>query len=336
MTRLRDVIDDDIISDHELTKSLRTQGALQQVFFKALDEFLFLSFYHNEDRSIRDRARLLCISEGDSSWLSAIPNPKKFSYLNKSQFCSVFKYWYGIPCQVPRKCRCGRDMDIWGDHALSCKSGGGVVHRHNTIQRVLLGFCADAGMEPLKELSDYRLHAKDRIGDLVLPYEDHGRELLVNVTCWNPLYSPRLNMSSVSPLHTVKMAHKDKTDKRNLDDDNRIDTQFGRLKYMPFAVDTFGGRTSQANDLLRRIAQELAVKQAKPFSECFALVKMRVSIAIQVGVAVCLLIRNIDARLHQEDPVALLEEGFCDSLLDQEYFSDEEEGLLIEDEFDLP
>jgi hypothetical protein len=290
---------------------------------------------HIQKSSERDRARLLCISEGNSSWLSAIPNPKKFSYLNASQFCSVFKYWFGFPCQVPRKCRCGRDMDIWGDHALSCKAGGGVVHRHNTIQKVLCGFCSDAGMQPLKELSDYRLHAKDRIGDLVLPHEDYGRELLIDVTCWNPLYYPRLNMSSVSPLHTAKMAHKDKIEKRDLDDDHRIATQFGRLKYVPFAVDTFGGRTPQANDLMRRIAQELSVKQSKSFAECLGLVKMRVSIAIQVGVAVCLLIRNIDARLHMEEPAALLEEGFSDLHLEEKDFSDEEEGLLIDEEFDL-
>jgi hypothetical protein len=47
---------------------------------------------------------------------------------------------------------------------------------------------------------------------------DHGRELLVDVTCWNPLYAPRINMSSVFPHHTAKLAHRDKPTKRDLDD----------------------------------------------------------------------------------------------------------------------
>ena len=284
--------------------------------------------------SRRDKARLLCTAEGNSSWLSAVPNGKKFAYLNRSQFTVAFKFWFGLPCQVARTCRCGRQMDIWGDHALTCKSGGGVVHRHNLILQTLVGFCFDAGMNPLKELSDYKINAKDRIGDLVLPREDHGRELLVDVTCWNPLYFPRLNMSSVIPLHTAKLAHKDKIEKRELDFQQYIQTQFGRVKYVPFACDIFGGWTSHCEDLIHRIAGELSVHRSIARSVCIQKIKSRLSMAIQKGVAVCLVIRNIDARLNLVDPEELFEVGLSDFLEDDSEFSDEEDGLYIDEEFD--
>jgi hypothetical protein len=37
-------------------------------------------------------------------------------------------------------------------------------------------------MSPVCELSEYRLNAQDRIGDIVFKYEDNGNELLVDVT----------------------------------------------------------------------------------------------------------------------------------------------------------
>jgi len=131
-------------------------------------------------------------------------------------------------------------MDIWGDHAMTCKSGGGVVFRHNLVLKVLYAFALDAGMDPKKELHGYKIDAKDRIGDLCLPWEDFGRELLVDVTVWNPLYLPRVKPSSVIPHHTVNLAHMDKLQKRDLDDQQMIDTAYGRILYMPFACDTFG------------------------------------------------------------------------------------------------
>jgi hypothetical protein len=210
------------------------------------------------------------------------------------------------------------------------------VFRHNLVLKLLYSFALDAGLDSRKELVGYKLNAKDRIGDLCLPFADHGRELLVDVTCWNPLYAPRINISSAIPHHTAKLAHKDKLTKRDLDDQQMIDTVFGRIKFMPFACDTFGGWTHRANELIHRIAEEYSIKRSRKLSSCIHLIKSRISFAITHGSAVCLLIRNIDARSDLEDTKTLFEEGFTDfpNVTDCSDFSDGEDGYFAESDFD--
>ena len=253
------------------------------------------------DLTKADRARLHCIFNGNSSWLSIAPNPKKFNYLNRSQFTSVVRYWFGLPCQVAgRKCRCGKIIDTYGDHALTCKKGGGVVFRHDLVKKVLFIFAKEAGMNPLYELADYKLNAKDRIGDIVFKYEDNGNELLVDVTVWNSLYLDRLQKSATIPDFTAKLAHAEKLTKRHIVDE-RVETQFGWFRYMPFACDTFGGSTQTAKDLMHRIAQEWSIKKSKTLSESLHLLKSRVSFAIQKGISRALVMRNIDARCEMDE-----------------------------------
>ena len=58
-----------------------------------------------------------------------------------------------------------------------------------------------------KELSGYEAGKKDRVGDIVLHHFDHGREKLIDVTCWSPLYSPRIQHSADSAQYIVNEAH---------------------------------------------------------------------------------------------------------------------------------
>jgi hypothetical protein len=90
------------------------------------------------------------------------------------------------------------------------------------------------------------------------------------------------------------------------------DTAFGRIKFMPFACDTFGGWTHHANELIHRIAEEYSIKRSRQLSSCIHLIKSRINFAIShgFGLVVCLLIRNIDARSNLEDTKTLLEEGY--------------------------
>ena len=69
-------------------------------------------------------------------------------------------------------------------------------------------------------------------------------------------------------------------------------------------------------------------------SVCIQKIKSRLSMAIQKGVAVCLVIRNTEARLNLVGPEELFEVGLSDFLQDDSEFSDEEDGLYIDEEFD--
>ena len=73
--------------------------------------------------------------KGTSAWLSALPLQRLGYLLNKQEFRDSIALRYGWPIKdMPKHCACGKDNSI--DHALSCKKGGYVVMRHNTIRNI--------------------------------------------------------------------------------------------------------------------------------------------------------------------------------------------------------
>ena len=331
---ISEFLEESPISVADLAKGLLEQTPFQHKLCSMIDFKSVRLMLASGLISLRDRARLHCIYNGDSTWLSIPPNAKKFNYLNRSQFTSVFRYWFGLPCQVSgRKCRCGKIIDLFGDHALTCKKGGGVVFRHDLVKKVLFIFAKEAGMNPLHELADYKLNAKDRIGDIVFKYEDNGNELLVDVTVWNSLYLDRLQNSATISDFTAKLAHMEKLSRRQIVD-NRVETQFGWFRYMPFACDTFGGSTQTSKDLMNRIAQEWPIKKSKSLSDSLHFLKSRVSFAIQKGVSRALVMRNIDARCEMDDLEELVDDDISVSGESPEDLTDEEDVNFALDDVD--
>jgi hypothetical protein len=91
--------------------------------------------------------------KGASSWLSSVPL-KSFGFmLNKQEFTDAIALRYNFTIKdLARKCVCGEANTI--NHALSCKRGGYVSLRHNSLRDMiaeLLNFYAlpDAKMAPL-------------------------------------------------------------------------------------------------------------------------------------------------------------------------------------------
>ena len=70
--------------------------------------------------------------KGASAWLSALPLQRLGYVLNQQEFRDSIALRYGWPIKdMPKFCACEKNNSI--DHALSCKKGGYVVMRHNTI-----------------------------------------------------------------------------------------------------------------------------------------------------------------------------------------------------------
>ena len=134
---------------------------------------------------------------GAARWLSAAPNFKNFKYFESNQFSVALRYWLGIPIfNSTCKCRCRQIIDVFGDHATTCKAGGGPIHRHDLIRDAIFECCNMAGISASKEITGYQAGQKDRVGDVVLNSFDHGREMLVDATCWSPLYVARIQHSA--------------------------------------------------------------------------------------------------------------------------------------------
>ena len=71
-----------------------------------------------------------------SSWLNAIPIEEHGPALNNQEFRDFLCLRYNLPVpNLPNYCACGEMFTV--NHALSCKKGGFVAQRHDTIRDLL-------------------------------------------------------------------------------------------------------------------------------------------------------------------------------------------------------
>ena len=93
-----------------------------------------------ETSSNANRARLLSVSAPHaSSWLSVLPSQGLGLHLDAPVHQVAIKWWLGMDASQGFQCalRPGNALDPLGHHATTCKHGGGVVVRHNTLRDVL-------------------------------------------------------------------------------------------------------------------------------------------------------------------------------------------------------
>ena len=93
----------------------------------------------------------LSAEKGASIWLTSLPLKDYGFRLNKQQFEDALCMRYNLRLKdVPRKCACGKEYSI--NHCLSCKNGGFVNIRHNTLRNtthdLMKQVCKDVQLEP--------------------------------------------------------------------------------------------------------------------------------------------------------------------------------------------
>ena len=89
--------------------------------------------------------------KGASTWLTTLPIDKHGFALHKAAFRDSLSLRYGWPFQdSPSYCSCGQQFSV--EHALSCKTGGFPVVRHNEVRDItatlLTEVCHEVKTEP--------------------------------------------------------------------------------------------------------------------------------------------------------------------------------------------
>jgi hypothetical protein len=76
---------------------------------------------------------------GASYWLTNPPNWEANTSIDAAPFRLLLKFSLGMPVlQTPQPYPdCGAIMDIFGDHAVTCRTAGGVIDKHNSIVKCL-------------------------------------------------------------------------------------------------------------------------------------------------------------------------------------------------------
>ena len=126
-----------------------------------------------ESSCLRDKARLLSVSSGYSSyWLSVVPSGALNQLLDSREFCILAKFWCGLKLTSdPAPCPfCQQAMDEFGYHALTCKKGGCLGVRHNALRKAFIHFCKIAGITNVgRETAGLIAGSNARPADVLLP-----------------------------------------------------------------------------------------------------------------------------------------------------------------------
>ncbi len=112
--------------------------------------------FHEQLKEIKDKTDPLtkrCLEaateKGASSWLTCLPL-KKFGFiLNKQEFRDAIALRYNWRIlDIPKFCGCGEKNDIV--HILSCKKGGYVSMRHNSLRDTIANMMKEAGCSDVR------------------------------------------------------------------------------------------------------------------------------------------------------------------------------------------
>jgi hypothetical protein len=230
------------------------RGKVQAQLSKPLCQRAYRELIDDPARSDRDRAVLHSLAQpGASDWLLALPVPHLQQTMAPEQFRCRLQYQLLIPMflegsQCPY---CLRELDVWGDHAVHCTSGGDVaiVGRHYSVRNGLDAVLTSARQRVTREptfptpvpgqerrRADLRLHA----------WED-GRDLYIDIVGSSPLTVA--NLQHFVPGGAAMRASQDKQTRYAI----LLSRQQPPVAFQAFSFETFGGLHSDALALLKRL-----------------------------------------------------------------------------------
>eukprot|EP00731_Ephydatia_muelleri_P019779 Em0012g604a len=156
-----------------------------------------------ETSSNADQARLFSVSAPHaSSWLSVLPSQGLGLHLDAPVHEVAIKWWLGMDtsqgspvCTLPWQC-----LDPLGHHATTCKRGGDVVVRHNTLCDVLAETChrAHLGIQVEAVNDPTADHSHTHPADLLLTNWTTGKTAAFDISVTSRLNTHTLMEAGVS------------------------------------------------------------------------------------------------------------------------------------------
>jgi hypothetical protein len=228
------------------------------------------------------RIVLLGSEKGASTWLTSLPLKSYGFRLNKQQFQDALCMRYDLKLRdVPRECSCGAEYSI--NHCLTCKCGGYINIRHNTVRdtfaELLKEVCKDVKVEP---------HLLPVTGE-VLPTsandEDGARSDVSAIGLWQPLNRAFLDIVVFNP-HAPSNAAKnldrmyinyEQIKKRKYNE--RI-LQVEKGTFSPAVFSCSGGASPETSKLMKAIALKLSIKRGEKYSVTINFVRRRIAFDI--------------------------------------------------------
>ncbi|KAL5479457.1 hypothetical protein EMCRGX_G022983 [Ephydatia muelleri] len=210
-----------------------------------------------ENSSIADRERLLSVSSAHaSSWLSVVPSQGLGLHLDPPVHQIAIKWWLGLDTSQGSQCALcpGIALDPLGHHAITCKRGGDVVTRHNTLRDVLAEICHRAHLGVQVEAGNDLTadHSHTRPADLLLTNWATGKTAAFDISVTSPLNTLTLLEAGVSAGSAAQATET----RKHMANDAKCN-ELGWL-CVPLVAETYGAWGKEAMEAFSQLASRLA------------------------------------------------------------------------------
>ena len=220
----------------------------------------------------------LSSEKGASSWLTSLPLKELGFRLNKQQFTDAICMRYDLKLKdVPKRCFCGGEYSI--AHCLSCKNGGFVHIRHNTIRdtvgQLVKEVCKDVQLEPtLLPVTGEQLPAGSNTAD-------GARSDISALGFWTPMsrafldirvFNPRAQANWRKDIHQMHTSHEKQKKKEY---GARI-LEIEKGSFTPLIFSCTGGAGPEATTFIKRLAQKISIKRGAKYSETVNFIRRRI------------------------------------------------------------
>jgi hypothetical protein len=202
-------------------------------------------------------------------WLHAIPSPAFGLHLKDLEFRLCLRYWLGIPI-FPENSLCGvchSPGDVYGDHHVGCGGNGDRILRHDMLREVLFSVAQSAALCPRREVSSLITGSCSRPADIFLPHWVGGKPAALDVSVISPLQNLTVNSSPSVQGFALAVG-----EARKVATHQDVCRAEG-ITFIPLIVETLGGWSSQASDLVRDFgklqAQRLGIDRLACTSHAF-------------------------------------------------------------------
>ena len=207
---------------------------------------------------LRDELRLRAVGREDAgAWWNVIPVKQLGLKFDRDEYLALTKWWIGVPLYTEEGAvcpegSCGSEMDVKGDHSVTCKYGPSRIARHDAVNQAwafaLKGAGLSVKMEVFTDPGTMR-----RSADTLVDRWQYGRSAAHDWVVSHALQRTALEAGrGKNPDFALEQAErkKDSYAKRRCE---------GRgLDFVPMAMDTFGGVGVRA-----RKAIDIAVAHAR-------------------------------------------------------------------------
>ena len=242
-------------------------------------------FKQFKDKLISENSPTCCrqlqlLSEkGASCWLTSLPLKEYGFLLNKQEFHDALALRYNLVLSTldrHKQCICGKPNNV--DHCLTCKLGGYVSLRHDSLKRttgdLLKQVCKDVEEEPsLLNITTEQLPSGTDKSD--------GARLDISVRgFWTPLdraftdvrvLHPQAPSNSNKTLNQMYRTHEmEKKRKYNA----RV-MQVEKASFTPLVFSTTGGMGTEADRFYKHLATKISNKTGHQYSDTVAFIRRR-------------------------------------------------------------